>query len=113
MNFNTFTEMCEQVYNRCMAKLEEKSHEYSEGQDRLDQFYKTGAMNNEPPTKSAWGMASKHVTSIADMVKHPDAYAIEHWYEKLTDLHNYLYLIEAIVREDASEVPQVIGGITK
>lgn len=89
---------------RSKAILLKKGKEYGgkdeDLEDRLDQFYKIAYLNDEPPTRSLWGMASKHVTSIADMVKCPTTYNVKQWREKVTDLRNYTYLLEALLLED-------------
>jgi hypothetical protein len=48
-------------------------------------------------------MLAKHLVSLADMCKgityRPDYQPQEVWEEKLTDAHNYLFLLEALVKE--------------
>jgi len=84
---------------RSRRTLAKKEKEYSEGIDRLDQFKKAGILNNVSPTESLWGMATKHVTSIADMVKDPTSYNLKIWREKLGDLRNYTILCEALLSD--------------
>jgi hypothetical protein len=75
-----------------------KRKEYSRTDgDRLIQFKKTAIMEDKYPTETLFSMADKHITSIADMVKEPNAYTTNQWKEKITDLHNYLFLLEALL----------------
>ena len=45
------------------------------------------------------GMATKHFTSMADMVKNPLDYSLKEWNERITDLRNYTFLLDALVRD--------------
>lgn len=84
-------------FARSKQLLIRKEKEYSEGVDRLDQFHKVAFLNTVSPTEALWGMASKHVTSVADMVKDPVSYNLKIWREKLTDLRNYTFLLDALL----------------
>lgn len=87
----------ESAYLRSKRLLIKKEKEYSEGTDRLDQFKKVSILNNISPTDALWGMASKHITSIATMVQNPKTYNLKKWREKLTDLRNYTFLLDALL----------------
>jgi len=87
----------ESAFLRSKQILNKKEKEYSEGVDRFDQFKKVAILNNVSPTEALWGMASKHVTSIADMCKDPKMYDLKQWREKLTDLRNYTFLADALL----------------
>ncbi len=98
MNNSQFMISTEAAFLRCKSVLIKKAKEYSKpGGDRLIQFKKTGMMEDRNPTEALFSMADKHVTSIADMVKEPDAHTTKQWQEKITDLHNYLFLLEALL----------------
>jgi len=56
-------------------------------------------MQDISPAEALMGMAVKHITSILDMVKDPRQYSLKKWNEKITDLRNYTYLLDALVRE--------------
>ena len=87
----------ENACNRSKRLLIKKAIEYSQGEDRLDQFKKIAYLNSHSPTEALWGMASKHITSLADMTKDPKAYNLRKWREKLTDLRNYTILLDALL----------------
>ena len=87
----------ENACNRSKRLLIKKASEYSEGTDRLDQFKKVALLNSISPTEALWGMTSKHITSIATMVKDPKMYNLKTWREKVTDLRNYTILLDALL----------------
>ena len=87
----------DKAFARSKQLLMKKEKEYSEGTDRLDQFYKVAFLNTISPTEALWGMASKHVTSVSSMVKDPKMYNMKRWREKLNDLRNYTFLLEALL----------------
>jgi len=97
MTPNDFNIEVENSCNRSKRLLIKKAAEYSQGVDRLDQFKKVGQLNSQYPTEALWGMASKHISSIAGMVKDPSSYNLKTWREKVTDLRNYTILLDALL----------------
>ncbi len=87
----------EKSFLRSKRILIKKEKEYAMGQDRLDQFYRIAIVNNVWATEALLGMAMKHVTSIADMSKDPKMYSLRKWREKVTDLRNYTFLLDALL----------------
>ena len=87
----------ESAFLRSKRVLDKKGKEYSEGVDRFDQFKKVAILNNVSPTEALWGMASKHIISVADMVKDPVNYSLKQWREKVGDLRNYTFLLEGLL----------------
>ena len=79
--------------------LIKKGVEYSQDNDRLGQFYRAGSVQGIHPTQALMGMAMKHVTSLADMVKNPSAYSLKKFNEKIADLRNYTILLDALLRD--------------
>ena len=85
---------------RSKKLLMKKRLEYSEESgDRLNQFYRAGTAQDILPTEALMGMATKHITSIADMVKNPEEYNLRKWNEKITALRNYTFLLDALIRD--------------
>lgn len=99
MNNDQFQKCLEESFQHSKEVLNIKEKEYSIGLDRLDQFKRTAVLNDESATRSLWGMAVKHVTSIATMVKDPTMYNLETWREKVTDLRNYTFLLGALLED--------------
>jgi len=86
---------------KCIETLEQKAKEYVYSEDRLEHFKLSGAEQNIPPKAALWGMASKHITSIGGMCRN-DTGTVELWSEKITDALNYLFLLRALVEEEAN-----------
>jgi len=89
----------ENSHNRSKRLLLKKEKEYSDGIDRLHQFYVAGKLQSISPVAALFGMATKHITSIADMVHEPDNFSLKQWNSKVTDLRNYTYLLDALLRD--------------
>lgn len=90
----------EKSHNRSKSLLIKKRKEYTLGdRDRLEHFYRAGAAQAVPPHFALMGMAVKHFTSISDMCRNPTNYSIRQWNSKITDLRNYTYLLDALVRD--------------
>ncbi len=89
----------ENSHNRSKRILLRKRAEYAGDKNRLEQFYRAGSVQNINPCEALLGMATKHYTSIADMSKEPYDHSIKKWNEKLTDLRNYTYLLDALIRD--------------
>lgn len=91
----------EQV-EKCLATLTSKGEGYA-GEDRLDHFKKAAALTGTAPEDALWGMAVKHVVSVAKLChagqkpKTPEEFAV--WDEKIGDMINYLLILSAMIRE--------------
>jgi len=94
-----FTTTVEDAFNRSKRLLIKKEKEYSNGMDRLSQFYRVGSAQDQEPTEALTGMMMKHVISILDMAKDPLVFPSKVWQEKITDLRNYTFLLDALVLE--------------
>jgi len=100
MKAKEFMKLCNEGHERSRRILLQKSHEYSTHDgNRLQQFYDIAEIASKTPTEALIDQAMKHVTSISTMSKDPGAFDIEEWDEKLTDLRNYTYLMDALVRD--------------
>ena len=87
----------EKAFLRSKKLLIRKEREYGGEEDRLEQFYRVAMLNGNCATEALWGQTTKHITSIADMVKDPTTYNLRKWREKLTDLRNYTFLLDALL----------------
>lgn len=94
----------ENSHIRSKRLLLKKEKEYSSGRNRLEQFYRAGSAQAITPHSALMAMAMKHVTSIADMCKNPTSYSFKQWNEKVTDLRNYTYLLDALIRDYNVEI---------
>lgn len=79
--------------------LAKKAHEYAQDNDRLHNFKVAARIKDESPEKALWGMSTKHLVAIIDMVEgrlKPTEFMIN---EKIGDMINYLILLEALLKE--------------
>ena len=120
MNNQEFEIEFNKAVDRSKQTLISKAKEYAQGNnDRLNQFYRAGEVQCVPPTAALVGMMIKHVTSICDMVKEPSKYKLSMWDEKIGDLRNYSFLLDALVRdmrnklEDKPEVDDKVDNEIK
>lgn len=99
MNNTEFSNEIYNSYKRSVKVLQEKEEEYSSEGNRLSQFYEVSELADCYPCEALIGMAAKHFTSIMHMVKDPHSYSLDQWDEKLTDLRNYTFLLDALLRD--------------
>jgi len=87
----------------CADIMLSKGKLYTGDLDRLANFKLAGNILGCEPEYSLINMMMKHVCRLAKMVKelndHNRHEGQDAWAEVFTDLHNYLYLIEALLTE--------------
>lgn len=103
MNSEQFMAEVSRATARSRALLKRKESEYSIDEDRLIQFKQMAAVSLNPPTKELFSLAMKHVTSLAGMVQDPHIYTRKQWNEKLDDLRNYTFLLDALLTDQGIE----------
>lgn len=103
MNDNSLQITIRNAFYRCTRLMAGKSREYSPHEDRLESFKVAGEEDRVSPEEALWGMLRKHLASLNMMCRAVTAsgtyYPQAVWEEKLTDAHNYLFLLEALVKE--------------
>jgi hypothetical protein len=107
MNDNSLQITIRNAFYRCIHLLNRKGKEYAPGEDRLQNFKDAGELQSISPEQALFGMLAKHLVSLADMCKPltmwenlgPTLHSQAVWEEKLTDAHNYLFLLEALLKE--------------
>ena len=103
MNLSNFEELVSCQIEHCLSVLRSKGDEYVFDEDRLEHFKTSAATQDCTPKQALWGMASKHIVSLAGMCKSNGDYSTELWREKITDTINYLFLLWALVKEGEAE----------
>lgn len=99
-DFNTMLDNRLADIKKVMAS---KGAEYAaESDDRLHNFKVAARMNDTTAAKALWGMMTKHLVSVTDMIAKDEAsdYLIN---EKIGDCINYFILLEAIFRDKLEE----------
>lgn len=78
--------------------LEIKANEYAQNNRAFHNFEKTASINGVRPEEALWGMASKHLVSIIDMVYSNKSFDDKYIDEKIGDMINYLILLEGMMK---------------
>ena len=98
MTATEFERIFDEQVERSRMVLVNKASEYAT-EDRLHNFKVAAALEGKTQEQALAGMMAKHTVSVYDMAESGLAYPIELWQEKITDHINYLFLLNAIVRE--------------
>ena len=80
---------------------DKKAAEYGSGSNPFHNFDKAAEINNTSPEKALWGMLTKHLVSILDIVEATEnkefTCAPEIFQEKIGDLIQYSILLEGLL----------------
>ena len=98
MTSTEFERIFEEQVERSRIALVNKASEYAT-EDRLHNFRVAAALEGKTLEQALAGMMAKHTVSVYDMAESGQPYPMELWQEKITDHINYLFLLNAIVRE--------------
>ena len=110
MTATEFERIFEEQVDRSRMVLVNKASEYAT-EDRLHNFKVAAALEGKTPEQALAGMMAKHTVSVYDMAESGQPYPIELWQEKITDHINYLFLLNAIVRESCwSDDRKAVGN---
>jgi hypothetical protein len=96
MNQENFGKLIASRVEHSTSVLARKGVVYSSDDDRLSNFKSVGTMKKETPQKALWGMVAKHIIATQDMIDSGNTPTYEWINEYLGDIHNYMYLLEAI-----------------
>ena len=102
MNSIEFERCFEERVEKCRQLLLKKAEEYSKDEDRLHNFKVAAKLQGVNLITALAGMMAKHTVSVYDLVKkteEDDWSSSNMWEEKIGDSINYLFLLEAAVKE--------------
>jgi hypothetical protein len=99
MNTPDFNKVVEDQLNRIQNVLIKKAAEYNLDTDRLSVFKHAAAVSEETPEQALYGFMLKHIISVTDMINSKGTYSEELWNEKITDICNYLILLQGLLRD--------------
>lgn len=111
MQNDQFNEVIEATLDNAKRVLTRKSEGYSTEEDRLHNFRTGAALNGITMEQVCWGMATKHIISIRDMVMSGETYDADIWDEKLGDAINYLALLKAITAEASTPSDESLADL--
>ncbi len=99
MNTPEFNKVVEDQLTRIRNVLIKKAAEYNLDEDRLSVFKHAAGLSKETPEQALYGFMLKHIISVTDMVNSEKVYTEELWNEKITDICNYLILLQGLLRD--------------
>lgn len=99
MNTPDFNKVVEDQLSRIQNVLIKKAAEYNLDADRLSVFKHAAAVSEETPEQALYGFMLKHIISVTDMINSKETYSEELWNEKITDICNYLILLQGLLRD--------------
>jgi len=99
MSNQEFDAILQNRISKIRAVLGSKAKEYAQNGDRLFNFRLAGQINKTSMASALWGMATKHLISVMDLVEGRLDSTPEMVNEKIGDLINYLILLEAVLLE--------------
>ena len=105
MTHEEFDKTSKRLLTKAAEVRRTKRLEYSSDEDeRLSNFKTAARLNSQTVPEAVNGMMSKHVVSIADMVRDEFTrkeapFSLEMWEEKIIDNINYLMLLYAAIKE--------------
>ncbi len=99
MNTPDFNKVVEDQLSRIQNVLIKKAAEYNLDTDRLSVFKHAAVVSEETPEQALYGFMLKHIISVTDMINSGGTYSEELWNEKITDICNYLILLQGLLRD--------------
>lgn len=109
MDQDTFDGYMQGRIDACNKTLNAKREEYTTGGDRLSNFRAAATLEGVPVRVAIGGMLAKHTISIHEMLSPRNAevvYTQAQWDEKIGDALNYLFLLDAAIKEAAAASQQ-------
>ncbi len=105
MNNEEFLKIVDNQIEQCKSTLKLKGDIYSDqsiqGSDRLIQFKKIAAIQRTDQVTALAGCMVKHTTLLYDLIGNWRSVSKEQWKETIGDHMNYLFLLMAILTEEA------------
>jgi len=105
VNSEQFDAFLQGTFAKIDDVLSGKRNEYAPGDDtsRFHNFEVAAAFNDITPEQALWGMLTKHLVSLSDMVKNDVTdYSLAQWDEKIGDAVNYLILLWGLVASQST-----------
>ncbi len=99
MTHEDFNSIVENEIEKAWDTLSTKGDEYNQSEDRLLQFKTAASLQSCTPQQALGGMMAKHVIALFDFIAREET-DMDRWDEKIGDIHNYLYLLAALLEEE-------------
>jgi len=102
MTHSDFESVFDARVELCRSILLQKNAEYAREGDKLHNFKLAAHMEGTSPEQALRGMLLKHWQSLRDLCNDLDKgqfHPIALWEEKIGDALNYLFILDALVKE--------------
>ena len=100
MTTQNFNIIVEDQLDRIESLLVKKGAEYNlDENDRFSDFKQAAAFTGQTPEQVLYGYMLKHLMSVTAMVQSEKTFTKELWNEKITDICNYLILLQGLLRD--------------
>jgi hypothetical protein len=93
---NVVTEQLKRIENLLVVKGAEYNLDEN---DRFSDFKQAAAFTGQTPEQVLYGYMLKHLMSITAMVQSEEGFTKERWDEKITDICNYLVLLQGLLKD--------------
>lgn len=110
MTTSEFNKVVEAQLDRIRNVLVKKQAEYNLDADRLSVFKHGAGCSEETPEQVLYGFMLKHIISVTDMINSEGTYSEELWNEKITDICNYLILLQGLLRDTGRMLPTEVDN---
>ena len=96
-----FNKIIENRLEKIRSVLFAKAGEYASSTDRMHNFNVAARINDQTPEQALWGMYTKHLVSVLDLISWaeicPEKLSKERVDEKIGDSINYHILLEGLL----------------
>lgn len=104
MKAKQFNGIVDKQFLRSRDILVSKAGEYATDDDRLHNFKIAAALEGCTNRQAVAGFMAKHTVSIYDMCQSDQTFDMDVWDEKITDHMNYLFLLRAVLQDEAEDI---------
>lgn len=98
-------EILQPTFKRLTELSQTKGKEYTQGEDRLKNFYSTGTDIDLPPIKVLYIFMKKHWDAIKSYIKFGAVQSEEHINGRIDDMILYLILLKGLIHEKEERRP--------
>lgn len=99
-NVEFITHVKDVTFKHISGLLDRKGNEYSNDENRFENFLEGADVENTTPEKVLWFFVLKHFLSIKKFIREtetPQRRPLSQWTEKIDDIITYMILLKAIV----------------
>lgn len=103
MDVKFFEELYQKMTEEEIKIGKEKGKEYTQGNDRLDNFKRIAKESNLDPKMVLWVYLKKHLDSICSFIKYNQTFSEEPIEGRIKDARVYLALLRGLIEDERKE----------